>query len=124
RPRGTPHPDASPPARVDRSHEAGRRRPPRQRGLADGRGSARLRLRADELFRDRRRRTRRARVPSGACEDGALRTDGRQVMEALDGNAIAGLLVDVFGTEMTMATGVCATWGGAGLLAGGAGARG
>jgi DNA-directed RNA polymerase subunit RPC12/RpoP len=38
-------------------------------------------------------------------------------MEALDGNAIAGLLVDVFGTEMTMATGVCATCGAAGLLA-------
>jgi uncharacterized protein DUF6510 len=30
-------------------------------------------------------------------------------MDALDGNAIAGLLVDVFGDEMTMATGVCAT---------------
>ena len=29
-------------------------------------------------------------------------------MEALDGNAIAGRLVDVFGAEMTAATGVCA----------------
>jgi uncharacterized Zn finger protein len=29
------------------------------------------------------------------------------MMEALDGNAIAGLLVEVFGTEMTTATGVC-----------------
>ena len=29
-------------------------------------------------------------------------------MEALDGNAIAGRLVDIFGTEMTTATGVCA----------------
>jgi Family of unknown function (DUF6510) len=28
-------------------------------------------------------------------------------MEALDGNAIAGMLVDVFGAEMTTATGVC-----------------
>ena len=28
-------------------------------------------------------------------------------MEALDGNAIAGVLFDVFGTEMTTATGVC-----------------
>jgi hypothetical protein len=28
-------------------------------------------------------------------------------MEALDGNAIAGMLVDVFGVEMTTATGVC-----------------
>jgi len=28
-------------------------------------------------------------------------------MEALDGNAIAGLLYDVFGAEMTTARGVC-----------------
>ena len=28
-------------------------------------------------------------------------------MEALDGNAIGGLLQDVFGVEMTVATGVC-----------------
>jgi Family of unknown function (DUF6510) len=28
-------------------------------------------------------------------------------MEALDGNAIAGQLVDIFGTEMTTATGAC-----------------
>lgn len=32
-------------------------------------------------------------------------------MEALDGNAIAGLLFDVFGAEMTTATGVCASCG-------------
>jgi Family of unknown function (DUF6510) len=35
-------------------------------------------------------------------------------MEALDGNAIAGQLMDVFGTDMTMAKGTCekcgATW--------------
>lgn len=30
---------------------------------------------------------------------------------ALDGNAIAGLLFDVFGNEMTAATGTCATCG-------------
>jgi Family of unknown function (DUF6510) len=29
------------------------------------------------------------------------------MMEALDGNAIAGQLYDVFGAEMTIATGVC-----------------
>ena len=28
-------------------------------------------------------------------------------MEALDGNAIAGLMVEVFGAEMTTATGTC-----------------
>jgi Family of unknown function (DUF6510) len=38
-------------------------------------------------------------------------------MEALDGNAIAGLLLDVFGAEMTTATGVCAHCGASGLLA-------
>jgi Family of unknown function (DUF6510) len=32
-------------------------------------------------------------------------------MEALDGNAIGGLLHEVFGTEMTTATGVCAACG-------------
>jgi Family of unknown function (DUF6510) len=32
-------------------------------------------------------------------------------MEALDGNAIAGQLVDVFGSEMTTASGQCATCG-------------
>ena len=38
-------------------------------------------------------------------------------MEALDGNAIGGLLLDVFGAEMTTATGVCAHCGAAGELA-------
>ena len=32
-------------------------------------------------------------------------------MEALDGNAIAGRLIDVFGAEMTTATGVCGSCG-------------
>lgn len=35
----------------------------------------------------------------------------------LDGNAIAGTLVDVFGTEMTAATGECANCGKRGPLA-------
>ena len=30
---------------------------------------------------------------------------------ALDGNAVGGLLIEVFGTEMTTATGVCGTCG-------------
>jgi hypothetical protein len=38
-------------------------------------------------------------------------------MEALDGNAIAGLLHDVFGEEMTTAAGVCGHCGTRGLLA-------
>jgi Family of unknown function (DUF6510) len=32
-------------------------------------------------------------------------------MEALDGNAIGGLLIDVFGAELTAATGTCAHCG-------------
>jgi hypothetical protein len=30
---------------------------------------------------------------------------------ALDGNAIGGMLIEVFGTEMTTAVGICATCG-------------
>jgi uncharacterized protein DUF6510 len=38
-------------------------------------------------------------------------------MDALDGNAIAGLLVDVFGAEMTTANGVCVSCGARGQVA-------
>jgi Family of unknown function (DUF6510) len=38
-------------------------------------------------------------------------------MEALDGNAIGGLLLEVFGVEMTTATGVCGSCGAAGEVA-------
>jgi Family of unknown function (DUF6510) len=38
-------------------------------------------------------------------------------MEALDGNAIGGLLTDVFGAEMTTATGTCGHCGTASLVA-------
>jgi hypothetical protein len=38
-------------------------------------------------------------------------------MEALDGNAIAGRLVEVFGAELTTATGVCAGCGARGQVA-------
>jgi hypothetical protein len=33
------------------------------------------------------------------------------IVDALDGNAIAGQLVDLFGTELTTATGTCAGCG-------------
>ena len=55
--------------------------------------------------------------PAGASENRAVRSDRRPMMEALDGNAIAGLLHEVFGHEMTTATGVCAHCGDQGLLA-------
>jgi hypothetical protein len=38
-------------------------------------------------------------------------------MDALDGNAIAGLMVEVFGREMTMATGTCRDCGLTAVLA-------
>ena len=38
-------------------------------------------------------------------------------MDALDGNAIAGLLVEVFGAETTTATGECASCGATGPVA-------
>jgi hypothetical protein len=38
-------------------------------------------------------------------------------MEALDGNAIAGQLVEVFGAEMTTVTGTCGTCGSSGQVA-------
>jgi hypothetical protein len=38
------------------------------------------------------------------------------MMDALDGNAIAGLLQEVFRSEMTTATGICGTCGSASVL--------
>jgi hypothetical protein len=38
-------------------------------------------------------------------------------MDALDGNAIGGLLLETFGAEMTTATGVCDHCGAAALVA-------
>ena len=38
-------------------------------------------------------------------------------MDSLDGNAIAGDLYAIFGREMTIATGVCASCGATGYLA-------
>ena len=38
-------------------------------------------------------------------------------MDALDGNAIGGLLLEVFGAELTTATGVCASCGSRGPVA-------
>ena len=38
-------------------------------------------------------------------------------MEALDGNAIAGRLIDVFGVELTTARGICANCGATGYVA-------
>ncbi len=45
-----------------------------------------------------------------ALDDSAL-DDFALDDRALDGNAIGGLLIEVFGTEMTAATGTCASCG-------------
>jgi hypothetical protein len=42
---------------------------------------------------------------------------GQTAQSALDGNAIGGLLIEVFGTDMTAATGTCAACGRRGPLA-------
>jgi hypothetical protein len=41
----------------------------------------------------------------------------RRIADVLDGNAIAGLLVEVFGVELTAASGECANCGARGPLA-------
>ena len=38
-------------------------------------------------------------------------------MERLDGNAIGGVLAEIFGTEMTVAVGVCGSCGSSGPVA-------
>jgi hypothetical protein len=38
-------------------------------------------------------------------------------MDALDGNSIGGLMIDVFGAEMTVALSTCATCGASGPVA-------
>ena len=38
--------------------------------------------------------------------------------DTLDGNAIGGLLIEVFGTEMTTAVGICGNCGAVGQVAG------
>ena len=38
-------------------------------------------------------------------------------MERLDGNAIGGVLAEIFGTEMTVAVGVCGSCGATGPVA-------
>lgn len=54
-----------------------------------------------------------------ATEPGArsLPDDPGTTSDTLDGNAIGGLLLDVFGTEMTTVTGRCGSCGTASLVA-------
>ncbi len=84
--------------------------------VAAGRAAAHVHLRADRLRRDGRDCARRARPRAGPDQNRALRPD-RGDMSALDGNAIAGALREVFGAEMTMTTGECAACGARAMLA-------
>ena len=76
-----------------------------------------LRMRVDRLRRVGRGSPRRARARSPAHQDRALRRHGRRLMERLDGNAIGGVLAEIFGTEMTVAVGVCGSCGATGPVA-------
>src|SRR5215470_313161 len=83
--------------------------------MAAARRPARLRLRPDRVRRDRGGVPRRPRPRSTPDQDGTLRADmserGGRAMDALDGNAIAGSLYEIFGAEMTDAGCVCAHCG-------------
>src|SRR5215470_13537329 len=102
---------------MDRAHRPDRRGPARGRRLARHGQAAGLRLRADQLRRDRRGRAGGSRLPARTGEDRAVRGDRRPLMDALDGNAIGGLLIDVFGGEMTAVSGTCGTCGATGPVA-------
>src|SRR5262245_5611499 len=79
--------------------------------LATERASARIRLRSDRVRRDRGEQPRRTGPRRRVHPHRAFRRERAQLMDALDGNAIAGLLVEAFGDEMTSAVGICATCG-------------
>jgi Family of unknown function (DUF6510)/Oxidoreductase FAD-binding domain len=70
-----------------------------------------LHLRAHQLRRDRRGRAGGPRLPARAGADRVVRGDRRALMDPVDGNAIGGSLIDVFGTEMTAASSTCAVCG-------------
>src|SRR5215472_2591597 len=85
-------------------------------------------MRPNAVRGDRRSRPGQARLPGSSGEDRAFRRRWRErlrpprggwrtLMETVDGNAIGGLLYDLFGTEMTAATGTCARCGATAQLA-------
>ena len=105
------------PPRMGRLHGPDRPGPARRGRLARRGRRAGLHLRADELRRGRRGRPGRHWLPARAGEDRAVRRDRRALMDPVDGNAIASLLIDVFGTEMTAARSTCASCGSSGPVA-------
>jgi ferredoxin-NADP reductase len=105
------HADPPPAARLGWLRAPRRRSPAGRGGVAHRRDAAGLRLRPDQLRRDGIPGPGAIRLPAAAGEDRALRRNGRNLMEAVDGNAIGGLMHEVFGTEMTAAASVCETCG-------------
>src|SRR4029078_7804323 len=59
------------------------------------------------LARRGRRRAGRTGLRPDVGQDRALRSDGLMESRVLDGNAIGGLLLELFGTELTGAPCVC-----------------
>src|SRR5262249_43254671 len=104
-------------ARLDRTPRPGRCDPARGRRMADQPRAGRICVRADLVRGDNCRGPGKPRLPPAARQDRAVRRTGRTMMEALDGNAIGGLLHEVFGTEMTAATATCASCGTTGPVA-------
>ena len=94
------------PAGLDRLRAARRRGAARRGRLA---GRRRTRASSSAARRRSSRPSPAALVelgyPPAASEDRTVRSDGRTMMDALDGNAIGGLLLEVFGAELTAVAG-------------------
>ena len=90
---------------------ARRRGPPRGGGVAGQRDAACLRVRPDQLRRGGLAGLGAVRLPAAAGEDRTVRWNRGNLMDAVDGNAIGGLLHEVFGAEMTTTVSVCGTCG-------------
>ena len=109
--RGLPYADPAPAAGVVRVRPARRCGPAGGGGMAGQHDAACLRLRSDQLRRGGLAGLGAVRLPAAAREDRAVRGNGGNLMDAVDGNAIGGLLHEVFGTEMTTTVSVCGTCG-------------
>src|SRR4029450_5320948 len=97
---------------------AHRRRDAGGNRVAGPRRAARLRLRADSLRGHGCGRLGRHGLSGTIDQDGTIRSDRMKVEDMkLDGNAIGGLLLELFGTDLTGSMGVCASCGVEGQVA-------
>ena len=102
--------DALPAAGMDRLRAPGGRPDARRDSLAGFEHAIGVRVRTDALRRVGRRRPRASGIPLDQRQDRAVRTDGRldgSDAMRVDGNAIAGILGEVFVQEMTAARIAC-----------------